>query len=88
MTTIDLDRAPARRALARTLPDVFDATVETHLDVGATLGPTAVVLPQEALAKALGDTRRLAGPRDGLDGAWRASPLPMPDGFCGWVCWR
>jgi phosphopantetheinyl transferase len=51
---------------------------------------------KEALAKALGDAvdydpRRLEAPagwRDGSCGAWRAAALPVPDGYCGWVCWR
>jgi phosphopantetheinyl transferase len=51
---------------------------------------------KEALAKALGDAvdydpRRLESPsgwRNGVNGAWRASALPVPDGYCGWVCWR
>jgi phosphopantetheinyl transferase len=51
---------------------------------------------KEALAKALGDAvdydpRRLEAPggwRNGVNGAWSASALPLPDGYCGWVCWR
>jgi hypothetical protein len=51
---------------------------------------------KEALAKALGDAvdydpRRLEAPggwRNGVSGAWHASALPLPDGYCGWVCWR
>jgi phosphopantetheinyl transferase len=50
---------------------------------------------KEALAKALGDAldydpQRLEGPggwRNGVNGAWRASALSLPDGYCGWVCW-
>ena len=51
---------------------------------------------KEALAKALGDAvdydpRRLESPahwRNGVNGAWRASELALPDGFCGWLCWK
>jgi len=51
---------------------------------------------KEALAKALGDAvdydpRRLEAPggwRNGVNGAWRAWALPLPDGYCGWACWR
>jgi phosphopantetheinyl transferase len=51
---------------------------------------------KEALAKALGDAvdydpRRLESPahwRNGVNGAWRASELTLPDGFCGWLCWK
>jgi phosphopantetheinyl transferase len=51
---------------------------------------------KEALSKALGDAlnydpRRLESPAgwpDGICGPWRAATLPLPDGYCGWVCWR
>ncbi|RKQ93027.1 4'-phosphopantetheinyl transferase superfamily protein [Solirubrobacter pauli] len=51
---------------------------------------------KEALAKALGDAvaydpRRLESPaawRNGVNGAWHAQALTLPDGFRGWVCWR
>ena len=51
---------------------------------------------KEALAKALGDAlnydpRRLESPAgwpDGISGPWRAATLRLPDGYCGWVCWR
>jgi hypothetical protein len=51
---------------------------------------------KEALAKALGDAvdydpRRLESPAGwpgGMCGSWRTIPLPLPDGYCGWVCWR
>ncbi|MDA0180031.1 4'-phosphopantetheinyl transferase superfamily protein [Solirubrobacter phytolaccae] len=48
---------------------------------------------KEALAKALGDAvdydpRRLRALSEGVTGAWHAEPLPLPDGFTGWVCWR
>jgi phosphopantetheinyl transferase len=51
---------------------------------------------KEALSKALGDAlnydpRRLESPAGwphGTCGPWRAATLPLPDGYCGWVCWR
>jgi phosphopantetheinyl transferase len=51
---------------------------------------------KEALAKALGDAvdydpRRLPSPAGwprGVSGSWRAAMLVVPDGYCGWVCWR
>jgi hypothetical protein len=51
---------------------------------------------KEALAKALGDAveydpRRLGAPGSwpgGVNGAWHAQALELPDGYCGWVCWR
>ena len=51
---------------------------------------------KEALSKALGDAlnydpRRLESPAGwprGICGPWRAAPLPLPGGYCGWVCWR
>jgi len=51
---------------------------------------------KEALAKALGDAvaydpRRLEAPdgwAGGVNGAWRAAELALPDGFCGWLCWK
>jgi hypothetical protein len=51
---------------------------------------------KEALAKALGDAlhydpRRLESPTgwpQGICGPWRAATLPLPDGYCGWVCWQ
>jgi phosphopantetheinyl transferase len=51
---------------------------------------------KEALAKALGDAlrydpQRLDSPaawEGGASGPWRASPVPVPDGYCAWVCWR
>ncbi len=51
---------------------------------------------KEALAKALGDAtiydpRRLESPRHwtaGASGPWRARELPVPAGYCAWVCWR
>jgi phosphopantetheinyl transferase len=51
---------------------------------------------KEALSKALGDAlnydpRRLESPAGwpgGICGPWRAATLPLPDDYCGWVCWR
>jgi hypothetical protein len=51
---------------------------------------------KEALSKALGDAlnydpRRLESPAGwprGICGPWRAASLQLPDGYCGWVCWR
>ena len=51
---------------------------------------------KEALAKALGDAlrydpRRLDSPvgwAGGASGPWRARPVPVPGGYCAWVCWR
>jgi phosphopantetheinyl transferase len=51
---------------------------------------------KEALAKALGDAvdydpRRLESPagwRNGVSGAWHAAAISVPDGYCGWMCWR
>jgi hypothetical protein len=51
---------------------------------------------KEALSKALGnaldyDPRRLESPAGwphGSSGPWRTASLPLPDGYCGWVCWR
>jgi len=51
---------------------------------------------KEALSKALGDAldydpRRLDSPAGwpgGVSGPWRAASLDLPEGYCGWVCWR
>jgi phosphopantetheinyl transferase len=51
---------------------------------------------KEALAKALGDAlrydpRRLDSPTGwagGASGPWRARRVPVPGGYCAWVCWR
>jgi hypothetical protein len=51
---------------------------------------------KEALAKALGDAlrydpRRLDSPiawAGGASGPWRARRVPVPPGYCAWVCWR
>jgi hypothetical protein len=57
---------------------------------------TSLWSSKEALSKALGDAlaydpRRLEGPGawpDGRSGPWRATPLDVPDGYVGWLCWR
>lgn len=51
---------------------------------------------KEALAKALGDAvqydpRRLESPASwggATSGPWRAQAVAVPDGYCGWICWR
>jgi phosphopantetheinyl transferase len=51
---------------------------------------------KEALSKALGDAldydpRRIESPAGwpgGVCGPWRTASLPVPNGYCGWVCWR
>lgn len=65
---------------------------ETHADEFL----TSLWCGKEALAKALGDAlsydpRRLDSPvfwPHGRAGPWRAAPLPVPAGHCGWMCWR
>ncbi len=55
-----------------------------------------LVVEHGGLSKALGDARnydprRLESPAGwprGICGPWRAAPLPLPDGYCEWVCWR
>jgi hypothetical protein len=57
---------------------------------------TSLWSSKEALAKTLGDTvaydpRRLEGPGawpDGRSGPLRATPLDVPDGYVGWLCWE
>jgi phosphopantetheine--protein transferase-like protein len=45
---------------------------------------------KEALAKALGDPRRLDGPAawpQGRSGPWRATAVEVTDGHVAWLCW-
>lgn len=61
-------------------------------------GPSIISLwsAKQALARALGeplsyDPRRLESPSGwpaGASGPWRAQPVPVPAGYCAWVCWR
>jgi phosphopantetheinyl transferase len=91
---VDIERVVAcdeRFALSICTPD--------ELSVGAPRRDHEIISlwsSKEALAKALGDARaydprRLGSPvywSDGTSGPWRARELPVPDGYCAWVCWR
>jgi phosphopantetheinyl transferase len=84
-----------------TCPPEFAPSISTPAEKAAARWTTDGELislwsSKEALAKALGDAlnydpRRLESPAGwpgGTCGPWRAATLPLPDGHCGWVCWR
>jgi hypothetical protein len=82
-------------------PPEFGTSISTPAEQAAARWTTddeivALWSSKEALSKALGDAinydpRRLESPAgwpDGICGPWRAATLPLPEGYCGWVCWR
>ncbi len=84
-----------------TCPPQFAGSISTPAEEAAARWTTdeeivSLWSSKEALSKALGDAlnydpRRLDSPAgwpDGICGPWRAATLPLPDGYCGWVCWR
>ncbi|HTX13395.1 MAG TPA: 4'-phosphopantetheinyl transferase superfamily protein [Solirubrobacteraceae bacterium] len=84
-----------------TCPPEFAPSISTPAELAAARWTTDTEIvslwsSKEALSKALGDAldydpRRLESPAGwpgGVCGPWRAATLPLPDGYCGWVCWR
>jgi phosphopantetheinyl transferase len=84
-----------------TCPADFAASISTPAEAATARWSTdheiiSLWSSKEALSKALGDAldydpRRLESPAGwpgGACGPWRAAALPLPDGYCGWVCWR
>ncbi|MGO9908096.1 MAG: 4'-phosphopantetheinyl transferase superfamily protein [Solirubrobacteraceae bacterium] len=84
-----------------TCPAEFATSISTPAEEAAARWTTdgeivSLWSSKEALSKALGDAlnydpRRLESPAgwpDGICGPWRAATLPLPNGYCGWVCWR
>ncbi|MGO9906164.1 MAG: 4'-phosphopantetheinyl transferase superfamily protein [Solirubrobacteraceae bacterium] len=84
-----------------TCPAGFASSISTPAEEAAARRTTdreivSLWSSKEALSKALGDAlnydpRRLESPAgwpDGICGPWRAATLPLPNGYCGWVCWR
>jgi hypothetical protein len=94
---VDIERVePCDRAFADSIrtPAERAAAASPHEDHDRYC--TSLWSSKEALSKALGDAlaydpRRLEGPGawpDGRSGPWRATPLDVPDGYVGWLCWR
>jgi 4'-phosphopantetheinyl transferase superfamily len=84
-----------------TCPAGFVASISTPAEQAAARWNTdheivSLWSSKEALSKSLGDAldydpRRLESPAGwpgGICGPWRAATLPLPDRYCGWVCWR
>lgn len=90
---VDIERVVA-------CPDEFSDAIATPAEqAGRRLSSDRELISlwssKEALSKALGDAldydpRRLESPAwwpGGACGAWRTATLPVPEGYCGWVCW-
>ena len=77
-------------------PSISTPAEEARHDGPPTARSISLWSSKEALSKALGDAlnydpRRLESPAGwpgGICGPWRAATLALPDGYCGWVCWR